>query len=209
MFTGIVEEVGKIDFLRSRGKSAHIRINCKKVLEGSNIGDSIAVNGICLTAITLGSNFFEANISYETLERSSLKTIQSGFIVNLERALTLTTRLGGHLVQGHVDCIGTVANITKQSESYVLKINYPSEIDKYIVEKGSVTIDGISLTVAKNLNYSFEVAVIPHTFENTNLKYKTTGAVINLEVDQIARYIEKLLKSESKNTKLKSLVDLM
>lgn len=206
MFTGIVEETGTIENIVKSGASSKIRIKCHKVLESSAIGDSIAVNGVCLTATSLGSNYFDADISYETIERTSLKAVAAGSVVNLERALTLSSRIGGHLVQGHVDTVACVASITKKSASYVLKINYPEKFGKYIVEKGSVCLDGISLTVASINGCSFEVAVIPHTFENTNLRFKNSGDVINLETDQIARYVEKLLKNETDENKLLSLI---
>lgn len=207
MFTGIIEETGKIGSIVKSGASAKIKIECSKILEGSVIGDSIAVNGVCLTASNIGKNYFEADLSYETLEKSSLKNITAGQDVNLERALTLSSRVGGHLVQGHVDDTATVASITKKGDSFVLQINYSKKLDKYITDKCSVTLDGISLTVTNVKNCSFQVAVIPHTFENTNLKYKKPGSIINMEIDQIARYIEKLLKCGAEDTKLKSIIE--
>lgn len=207
MFTGIIEETGKIVSIIKSGKSAKIRVKCAKVLEGSVIGDSIAVNGVCLTAVKIGDDFFDADLSFETLEKSSLKDATSGWEVNLERALTLNTRLGGHLVQGHVDCVATVASVTQKGDSCILKVNYPKAFDKYVAEKGSITLDGISLTVTNVLNCSFQVAVIPHTFENTNLKHKKPGSAINMETDQIARYMEKLLKNHKDDIKLKALTE--
>lgn len=207
MFTGIIEETGKIESIIKSGGSAKIKIECLKILEGSIIGDSIAVNGVCLTASAIGKNYFHADVSFETLGKSSLKSITAGQEVNLERAATLTSRLGGHLVQGHVDDMATVASVTKKGDFFVLQINYPKQLDKYITDKCSVTLDGISLTVTHVKNCSFQVAVIPHTFENTNLKYKKAGSIINIEIDQIARYIEKLLKCGSEDTKLKSIIE--
>ncbi|MGA1846917.1 riboflavin synthase [Deferribacter abyssi] len=202
MFTGIIEEIGKVKSVQNNSNSFVITIECNKVLEDTNIGDSISVNGVCLTVITMGNNFFSADISYETLNKSSLKYLKNGDVVNLERALTLTSRLGGHLVLGHVDGLGVIKGIRKMGESYILSVSYPTKLDKYIAEKGSVTVDGISLTVASQREYTFNVAVIPHTFEFTALKYKTTGDYVNIEVDVLARYLEKLLKNEEKTSKL-------
>ena len=166
----------------------------------------MAVNGVCLTAVNFGADFFEADVSHETLLKSSLKNISTGAVLNLERALTLSSRLGGHLVQGHVEATGILKNITKYGEFYKVFIEYPNELDKYIVEKGSIAIDGISLTVVNVVNNTFEVAVIPHTFENTNLKYRKNGDIINLETDIIARYVEKMILSDNKDEKLKSMI---
>lgn len=206
MFTGIVEEVGKISALTKGDKSMKLKVECYKVTEGLLLGDSVAVNGVCLTAVNFGSNFFEADVSYETIAKTSLNYIKSGSVVNLERALTVSSRLGGHIVQGHVDCTGKILNITKYGDSYKLVISYPEYLDRYIVSKCSVAIDGISLTAADVKNKSFEVAVIPHTFENTNLKYKKNGDIVNLESDIIARYVEKMIYLDEKDDKLKSLI---
>ena len=206
MFTGIIEELGKISALTKGDKSLKLKVECNKVTEGLLLGDSIAVNGVCLTAASFGSSFFEADVSYETIAKTSLNNIKIGSIVNLERALTLSSRLGGHIVQGHVDGTGRILNITKYGDSYKLFISCPKHIDKYIVSKCSVAIDGISLTVADVKHDSFEVAVIPHTYENTNLKYKKNGDIVNLESDIIARYVEKMVYSEEKDNKLKSLI---
>jgi riboflavin synthase len=199
MFTGIIEETGKIDALNIKGSSAVIRIRCTKVLEDSKIGDSIAVNGVCLTATEISGDSFSADISYETLKRTSLAGASAGTRVNLERALTLTTRLGGHIVSGHVDGLGTVDSVIPKGDSYVLRIRFPQEMDKYIAEKGSITIDGISLTVASLNGLTFDVAVIPHTFKETVLSDKRRGDKVNLEADVIARYLEKLIKKEGKD----------
>ncbi len=207
MFTGIIEETGKVASYIKQGNSAKIRITCNKVLEGSILGDSIAVNGVCLTATGIGSDYFEADVSYETINRTALNRLLVGHVVNLERALTLSSRLGGHLVQGHVDSVANIQSITMNGSSYVLKIKYPSNLDKYITEKCSVTIDGISLTVANTINNTLEVAVIPHTFENTTLKHKSSGDIINLEVDQIARYVEKMLDKNNSEDRLIGLLD--
>lgn len=201
LFTGIVEETGTISAVERRGEFAVLKVKCSKVLEGSAIGDSIAVNGTCLTVTSMTSDGFTADISYETLRKSTFADASSGTKVNLERALTLATRLGGHLVSGHVDAVGYIEKLEKMSGSYVLTIRFPQEMDRYIAEKGSVCIDGISLTVAKVNGLTFDVAVIPHTYENTALSAKGRGEKVNLEADMIARYLEKLLKSSEKTDK--------
>ncbi|BAI80566.1 riboflavin synthase, alpha subunit [Deferribacter desulfuricans SSM1] len=203
MFTGIVEETGKVVFFQKKSDFAKIKIKCDTVLEKTQVGDSIAVNGVCLTVVDLDENSFSADISYESIERSTFKYCTTGWAVNLERALTLEKRLGGHLVQGHVDGIGKIVKIMEYKDAYKLQILYPSELDKYIAVKGSITIDGISLTVASEIAANtIEVAVIPHTFMVTNLKDKKSGDYVNIEVDVIARYLEKLLKKEKDTSKL-------
>lgn len=202
MFTGIIEELGTISGITKKGYSAELKISCNIVTNDSNIGDSIAVNGVCLTVTEISENHFSADISYETLNRSSIGHIRTGSRVNLERALTLNTRLGGHMVSGHVDCIGKIKSIDKKDDSYNLRINYDNTVQRFIAEKGSIAVDGISLTVAKIKDDCFEVAVIPHTFDNTNLKYKKNLDPVNLEVDIISRYLDKLLKKENNDSTL-------
>ncbi|WP_277655860.1 riboflavin synthase [Seleniivibrio woodruffii] len=210
MFTGIIEETGKIVSVERRGDFAVITVGCKKVLEGTVIGDSIAVNGTCLTVTSLTGDTFRADISYETLKKSSFASASGGSKVNLERALTLITRLGGHIVSGHVDAVGTIEKLEKKSSAYILTVRYPQDIDRYIVEKGSICVDGISLTTARVGGLTFDVAVIPHTYENTSLADKRQGSQVNLEVDAIARYLEKLLKKEKDAANfLNDLNDLM
>ncbi len=210
MFTGIIEEIGKIVALKKGDKSVKLQVECHKILNNISLGDSISVNGVCLTVVNFGIHFFEADLSYETINKTSLNNIQIGYNVNLEKALKLSSLLGGHIVLGHVDGIGKIINIKKYGDAYKLYINYPTNLDKYVVEKGSISIDGISLTIANIDNYVFEVAVIPHTFENTNLKYKKSGDIVNLETDIIARYVEKMLYLDNnvnnKDEKLKSLI---
>lgn len=206
MFTGIIEEVGRINNILKNSLSCTIVIECNKVLEGTVKGDSIALNGVCLTVTGIHGRCFNADISYETLERTSLKNAFQGDAVNLERALTLSSRLGGHLVQGHVDAVATVTSVLKKGSSYSFKVNYPKYLDKYITEKGSVCLDGVSLTVASLEGCCFEVAVIPHTYTNTNLCHRKPGDKINLEIDQLARYTEKLLKNTDKEDRLAFLI---
>lgn len=202
MFTGIVEETGRIVSVNRKGDFAELTIGCRKVLGGSQIGDSIAVNGVCLTVTSMTSDTFCADISYETIKKSTFADISNGSPVNLERALTLSTRLGGHMVSGHVDGVGTIEKLVQNQSAYILTVRYPKELDKYIAEKGSVCVDGISLTTASCSGGVFEVAVIPHTYAETSLNGKRQGAKVNLEVDMIARYLEKLLKSSEKTDTL-------
>jgi len=210
MFTGIVEETGQIASIDRKGDFAVLKIKCSKVLEGSQIGDSIAVNGVCLTVTSMSSNIFTADISYETIKKSTFADASNGAAVNLERALTLSTRLGGHLVSGHVDAVGVIEKLTQNQSAYILTVRYPEEIDKFIAAKGSICVDGISLTTAKCSGGTFDVAVIPHTYEGTSLKGKRQGAKVNLEVDMMSRYLEKLLKSSEKtDTLMKNLNGLL
>lgn len=206
MFTGIIEEIGKVNSIIKGSSSLKIHIKCAKVLENSKIGDSISVNGVCLTITNIDDSSFFADVSYETINKTSINNILVGQLVNLERALTLSTPLGGHLVQGHIDTTGVISSISKKGEAFLLKVSYPNNIDKYIVEKGSVAIDGISLTVSNVNGNTFDIAVIPHTFKNTILCNKKNGDKVNIEVDMIARYSEKLLKNSMKEDKLKGLM---
>jgi riboflavin synthase len=201
MFTGIIEELGTVRSISKNGDSARISILAKKVTD-SKLGDSISVNGVCLTVVNIDSAGFEADISFESLKRSGLNCLKLGDNVNIERAITLTTRLGGHLVLGHIDCVGEIVSIFKKATAHEVKVKYDVKIDKFIAEKGSVALDGISLTISSVKNCVLTVAVIPHTFENTNLKYKKVGDMLNIEVDIISRYIDKLLKNQEKDSRL-------
>ena len=193
MFTGIIEELGVVKSLVPGQAGARIEISAGRILEGTRIGDSIAVNGVCLTAVALGSHSFRADLSAETVRRTSLQSVSSGTSVNLERALTPTTRMGGHLVQGHVDATGHWLEAQPSGNGWVLRIAYPPELGRYFVEKGSVAVDGISLTIARLTDQWFEIAVIPQTWRATNLQTRGPGAVVNLEVDIIAKYVERML----------------
>lgn len=193
MFTGIIEESGKITVLEKRGDGALIKIAASVVTENSVEGDSIAVNGVCLTAINIGQNGFSADVSNETLQRSTLGNLSVGTRVNLERAVTPTTRLGGHIVQGHVDASGTFLGVTQEGDFWTVKIGFPKEIGQYLVYKGSVAVEGISLTIANLAADSFEIAVIPKTWELTNLSVLKAGDAVNLEADVIAKYVERIM----------------
>lgn len=205
MFTGIVEEIGIISGIKQGKNSEILTIKAKKVLEDTKIGDSIAVNGICLTVTALSSDSFTADVMHETINRSSLSKLKYGSKVNLERAMPVNGRFGGHIVSGHVDGTGTIINIKPDDNAIWYKIQANQQILKYIVEKGSITIDGISLTVAKVSETDFSISAIPHTVEQTILKEKRQGDIVNLETDILAKYIEKLLNhtqnEQSKITK--------
>ena len=183
MFTGIIEEIGNIKSFDGK----KLVVECNKVLENTQIGDSIAINGCCQTVVSISNNSFSADVSSETLRVT--KGFRANEKVNLERALTPETRLGGHFVQGHVD------GISKYLGDMTFEI--PDKLDKYVVYKGSIAVNGVSLTVSKNQNKTFSVAVIPHTLENTNLKYLKTGDFVNIETDILGRYVEKMLSSQN------------
>lgn len=194
MFTGIIEEVGTVKEVRRSGNSSYIKIQAEKVLSDVHIGDSIAVNGVCLTVTRFDSTTFQADVMNETLERSSLGSLRSGSPVDLERAMSAEGRFGGHIVSGHIDGTGTVTDIKNDGIATWYTITAKPQIMRYIVEKGSVAIDGISLTVAKVTENSFSVSIIPHTASQTVLSTKKTGDIVNLENDIVAKYVEKLMK---------------
>ncbi len=195
MFTGIIEELGSVRSIEERGENARIVISARLVTDGTNHGDSISVNGVCLTALDVQPDSFAADVSKETLKRSTLGSLRPGSPVNLERAVTPATRLGGHIVQGHVDARGRFTAVEDHGESWTVRIAYPKEIGRYLVFKGSVAVEGISLTIAGLSDDHFEVAIIPKTWEVTNLSHLKPGDEVNLEVDIIGKYVEKLLHS--------------
>lgn len=197
MFTGIIEEKGIIKNIKKNPASAVITIQAEKVLEGTQIGDSIAVNGVCLTVTGMGADFFTADIMHETLRRSSLRTATGGSCVNLERALQVGARLGGHIVAGHIDGTGKILGIREDDNAVWYRISADVKLLRYIIEKGSVAIDGISLTVAEVRTDSFSVSVIPHTRANTTLSQRRIGDVVNIENDCIGKYVEKLIPEKS------------
>ena len=193
MFTGIIEELGRVRSIEERGENARIVIDARVVTEGTIHGDSIAVNGVCLTALDIHDDSFAADASSETLLRSTLGSLKPGTPVNLERAVTLATRLGGHMVQGHVDARGQFMSVEDHGESWTVRIGFPPEIARYLVFKGSVAVEGISLTIANLGENYFEIAIIPKTWEVTNLSHLKPGDGVNLEVDVIGKYVERLL----------------
>lgn len=193
MFTGIIEELGTIKRIALQGTSGQIVIQAKKVLEGTKIGDSIAVNGICLTVTSMQRDGFTADVMAETVRRSSLSGANNGDQVNLERAMAADGRFGGHIVSGHIDGTGRIASYRREENAVWVEIETSAEILRLIVEKGSVCIDGISLTVASVSDTGFQVSVIPHTAEETTLLKKRPGDLVNLENDVVGKYVEKLL----------------
>ncbi len=193
MFTGIIEELGRVRSVELNGENARIVIEAHTVTDDTKHGDSIAVNGVCLTALDIQPDSFAADVSRETLDRSTLGRLKPGAPVNLERAVTPATRLGGHIVQGHVDARGRLVSIADHGGSWTVRIAYPKEIARYLVFKGSVSVEGISLTIANLTDDYFEIAVIPKTWEVTNFSLLQPGDEVNLEVDVIAKYVERIV----------------
>lgn len=197
MFTGIIEEAGKVKKIQKESSSAKIKIEASVVTEDLKIGDSVAVNGVCLTIIEFTLKEITAEIMHETLERSSMKNAKPGDKVNLERALRVDSRLGGHIVTGHVDGTGKIISKTKDGIAEIFDISYPSEIGKYLAKKGSVAVDGISLTIVDVNKDYFRLSIIPHSLKMTTLGFKKPGDIVNLEIDVLARYIERLFSSKN------------
>ena len=189
MFTGIVEEMGIVSKITNNGMT----VKASRVLSDVKLGDSIAINGTCLTAVSFSNSEFSVDLSPETMRRTSLSQLTEGSRVNLERALSASDRMGGHIVQGHVDATGRITSIKPDGDSIIFRVRIPKRLDKYIVEKGFVAVDGISLTVVKRGASSFTLAVIPYTLENTNLAVLSEGDQVNLEADILAKYVESLL----------------
>ena len=195
IFTGIIEELGVVKSIAINGASGCITIKAKKVLEGTQLGDSIAVNGTCLTVTSINSDGFSADVMAETVKRTSLSQVGKGDLVNLERAMILNGRFGGHIVSGHIDGTGTITKYTKEENAIWVTIKAPDEILDLIVEKGSICIDGISLTVATVSDQDFQVSIIPHTAKETTLIHKKVGSLVNLENDIVGKYIKKLMEN--------------
>ena len=192
MFTGIIEEIGTVRRIEHGAKGARLTIQAKTVLEDTRIGDSIATNGVCLTVVSMTGDSFSADVMAESLRRSSLGTLQGGSPVNLERAMAANGRFGGHIVSGHIDGTGTIASLKREDNAVWVKIKTPAPLLRYIVEKGSIAIDGVSLTVAAVTDTDFSVSIIPHTGAQTILLGKKPGDPVNLECDVIGKYVEKL-----------------
>ncbi|PCG20519.1 MULTISPECIES: riboflavin synthase [Brachyspira] len=189
MFTGIVEEIGIVKSVQSKV----ITIEANKIFDDLHLGDSVAVNGTCLTVSSFDNKIFNADVTQETLNRTNLGSLKNGSRVNLERAMTLSGRFGGHIVSGHIDGVGSIKSMKKDDNAIILTIEVPRQLMKYIVEKGSVAVDGISLTVASLTDNTFSIAVIPHTLKETVLYYKKEGDKVNIENDVIGKYVERLL----------------
>jgi len=193
VFTGIIEELGRIASLEKLEQGMRLNISCSLVASDTRDGDSIAVNGVCLTALNITASSFSADVSPETLSRSTLGLLSVGSPLNLERSVTPSTRLGGHIVQGHVDARGRFVGVVDEGDFRTVTIGFPQELARYFVEKGSVAVEGISLTIAALRKDSFDIAVIPKTWQLTNLSSLKPDDAVNLEVDVIAKYVEKLL----------------
>ena len=193
MFTGIIEELGRIASLEKLEQGMRLNISCSLVASDTRDGDSIAVNGVCLTALNITASSFSADVSPETLSRSTLGLLSVGSPLNLERSVTPSTRLGGHIVQGHVDARGRFVGVVDEGDFRTVTIGFPQELARYFVEKGSVAVEGISLTIAALHKDSFDIAVIPKTWQLTSLSSLKPDDALNLEVDVIAKYVEKLL----------------
>ena len=202
MFTGLIEETGVVRSIQAMNDGRRLRIEARKVLSDCKIDDSIAVNGICLTVVQTESNGFWVEAVGETLRKTTLGRWRTGERVNLERAMRLNDRLGGHLVQGHVNGQGYVRQLKPLGENYFLEVEVPAPLLRYLIEEGSIAIDGISLTIAKLNGNRVGISVIPHTIKQTNLQYRRVGDAVNIEVDLIAKYVERLLrfgKTEEEN----------
>jgi riboflavin synthase len=199
MFTGIIEEIGEIAEIADSGGFRTVRVRAHRILDGIQAGASISVNGVCLTARAIHNDGFTADLSHETLERTSLKVLAAGSLANLERPMRADGRFDGHIVQGHVDGVGRIRAFTRKGDDYRLEVEFTESALRYIVEKGSISVDGISLTIARVKPYVFEVAIIPHTFDNTNLQRAQAGDPVNLEFDVIAKYVERMLANRPPN----------
>ena len=193
MFTGIIEEIGEVKYIKKGINSSRLLIKAKKVLENTKIGDSVSTNGVCLTVTNISNDNFEADVMSETLRRSNLGGLKIGSKVNLERALTLEKRLGGHIVSGHIDGTSKIISFFREDNAIWITLKADKNILKYIIFKGSVTIDGVSLTVAYVDDEIFKVSIIPHTGSETNLLSKNINETVNIECDLIGKYVEKLL----------------
>ncbi|WP_026477523.1 riboflavin synthase [Alkaliphilus transvaalensis] len=203
MFTGIIEEIGRIRSVSTSGDGASIIIEAKKVLEDVKLGDSIATNGVCLTVNHFEKNYFRVDVMAETMRRSNLETLRRGSKVNLERAVAVGDRLGGHLVSGHIDDVGIIEGYEKEDNAIWITIKPPQLLMKYIILKGSIAIDGVSLTVAQLGGDHFKVSIIPHTKDETTLIEKGVGQMVNLECDMIGKYVERLLGMSSNHREAK------
>jgi riboflavin synthase len=194
VFTGIIEEIGVIQELRFVSEGAILTVSAREILPGIKIGDSISVNGVCLTATNFSSGSFRCDVSAETLQRSSFRQAKQGTRVNLERALAVGDRLGGHIVLGHIDGIGQMVSKTVSGAGFVITFSFPKELERYLVYKGSIAVNGISLTIASLMQTAFSVAVIPHTYQSTNLCDLGSGNAVNLEVDILGKYFERFFQ---------------
>ncbi|MGC9120662.1 MAG: riboflavin synthase [Sulfurihydrogenibium sp.] len=208
MFTGLIEEVGKVKSIQKQNDGMKLVINCRKVIENTVLGDSIAVNGVCLTVVDIDKESLSFDVSNETIKRSNFSFLKVGDYVNLERALTPQSRLGGHIVQGHVDTTGKILSIVPLGSHTNFKVSFPSEYENLVIEKGSIAIDGISLTINYLNKNVIDLNIIPHTLENTNFKYRKVGDTVNIEFDILGKYVAKIMgKWQNSDEKLKNLLE--
>ncbi len=206
MFTGLIEEVGKLKNIQSKVGGLEITVEAEKVLEDSKVGDSIAINGICLTITEIGEHQFKFDVSQETINRSNIKYLKIGDYLNLERALRLSDRLGGHIIQGHVDTTGRIHSIIPKGEHTEFQISFPEEYKKLVIPKGSIAIDGISLTINEIKGNIISLNIIPHTIQSTNLQFRKQNDIVNIEFDILGKYVLNILESERKEEKLENLL---
>ncbi|HHG74457.1 MAG TPA: riboflavin synthase [Persephonella sp.] len=206
MFTGLIEEVGKVSKIEKRSDGIMIQIKAEKILDDLKIGDSVALNGVCLTVVEIENGKISFDVSQETAVRSNLPELKAGDPVNLERALRLSDRLGGHIVQGHVDTVGFIKSINLKGQHTEFIFQFPEEFQDLVVEKGSIAIDGISLTVNYIMDNRISINIIPHTIQNTNLKERKTGDKVNIEFDILGKYIKKMI-SKGEKDRLEELLD--
>jgi riboflavin synthase len=203
IFTGLIQETGRVRRIDRRADGAFLSVEARAVLEGTRLGDSISINGVDLTVVRMTADRFDADVSLETLSRSTLGLLRAGSRVNLERALAVGERLGGHMVQGHIDGTGELVSVAPEGNAYRMRFRFPAELGRYIAMKGSIAVDGISLTVAALGEDWFEVAIIPHTWRETTLGELKRGSRVNLETDVLAKYVERLMaKGDSKASRL-------
>jgi len=193
MFTGIIEEIGTIEKVSPISGGMRLTIRAKKIIEDIAVNDSICIDGVCLTATRVNHNSFQVDAVGATLDKSTFNRIKADALVNLERSVRLSDRLGGHLVQGHVNGIGTISEIKKLGENYLVKIIIPEDLEKYLIKEGSIAVNGISLTIADVFKNEISISIIPHTWQNTNLKDKEVNDRVNVEIDILAKYVEKLV----------------
>lgn len=205
MFTGIIEEIGKVENIIKNTNSFKLIVKCKKVIQDVSVGDSIAVNGACLTVTEFGGNSFSADVTSETMRRTAFSLLQIGTEVNLERALSFNGRLGGHIVLGHVDCCGKIISERKDENAVHIKIETEEKWFKYIIEKGSIAVDGISLTISEKRGKTFIVTIIPHTGIKTTLLNKKVGDMVNLECDYLGKFVEQLINKSNEKLTMKDL----
>ena len=200
MFTGIIEEIGKVSKTNLIAGGLSIKIEANKILDDIKVNDSVCIDGVCLTVTNLDELGFWVDAVGATLEKTTFANIKNLSSINLERSVKLNDRLGGHLVQGHVNGIGTISEIQKLGENYLLKVIVPEDLERYLIKEGSIAVNGISLTIAELNNNVVSISIIPHTWQNTNLKYKKINDKVNIEIDVLAKYVEKLLTRNNDKT---------